>query len=77
MGDGELSGTGLEIAGWVCIRVSVCKGKRIRRPILETADAVYVIATEATFEQAVHQEQSCWAVFLFGGDAYSLSLIHI
>lgn len=53
MGDGELSGTGLEIAGRVCIRVSVCKGKRIRRPILETADAVYVIATEATFEQAV------------------------
>ena len=23
--------------------------------------------------QTVHQEQSCWAVFLFGGDAYSVS----
>ena len=23
--------------------------------------------------QTVHQEQSCWAVFLFGGDAYSMS----
>ena len=53
MGDGELSGTGLEIAGRVCIRVSVLKGKKINRPILETADAVYIIVTKETFEQAV------------------------
>lgn len=53
MGDGEMSGTGLEIAGRICLRVSLLKGQSIRRPVLETPDAVYTIATKATFEDAL------------------------
>jgi len=53
MGDGEISGTGLEIAGKVCLKVSVLHGRRIHRPVLETDDAVFAIATKDTFEEAV------------------------
>lgn len=53
MGDGELSGTGLEIAGEVCLRVSVIKGRRLPRPVVETESAVLTIATRSTMEEAV------------------------
>jgi amidase len=53
MGDGELSGTGIETAGKVCLKVSVIKNKRIERPMIETPDSIYTIATEATYEQAI------------------------
>jgi len=53
MGDGELSGTGIETAGKVCLKVSVIKGKTIQRPMLELADEIYTIATESTYEKAI------------------------
>jgi amidase len=53
MGDGELSGTGIETAGKVCLKVSVIKGAAIPRPMLELADCVYTIATAATYEEGI------------------------
>ena len=53
MGDGELSGTGIETAGKVCLKVSVIKNKQTARPIIETADSIYTIATEATYEKGI------------------------
>lgn len=53
MGNGELSGTGIEVAGTVQLRVSVIKGRQIARPIIETADSLYTIATAATFEEGI------------------------
>ena len=53
MGDGELSGTGIETAGRVLIKVSVIKDKHIDRPILELNDEIYTIATEKTYEKAI------------------------
>jgi amidase len=53
MGDGELSGTGIETAGQVCLRVSVIKNKQIARPMIETDDSIYTIATEATYEKGI------------------------
>ena len=64
MGDGELSGTGLEIAGRVCIKVSILKGINIRCPILESVEAVYMIITEETFEKALYTAASDAASFL-------------
>lgn len=52
MGDGELSGTGLEIAGKVFLKATVKKDLPIQRPLVETKDAFYIIATNATFEGA-------------------------
>lgn len=64
MGDGEMSGTGIEIAGRVCIQVSVMKGACLAEPVLETDEAVYTIATAATYEQAARTAAQNMAVLL-------------
>ena len=45
MGDGEISGTGVEIGGTATIRVDVIKGLAGRWPVTETADAFYTHGT--------------------------------
>lgn len=54
MGDGELSGTGIEIAGEVCLKVDVIKGESIDRPIIETRDAFYFLCSRADIHEAIH-----------------------
>jgi amidase len=48
MGDGEISGTGVEIAGTARIRVDVVKAAPARWPVTETADAFYTHGTSPT-----------------------------
>ncbi len=55
MGDGELSGTGIEISAEVKLKVNVIKGKTISKPIVERENFFYIIATEETFEEAVKE----------------------
>jgi amidase len=45
LGDGEISGTGVEIGGTALIKVDVIKSKRCGWPVTETADAFYTHAT--------------------------------
>lgn len=45
MGDGEISGTGIEIGGTARIRVDVIKAKCGQWPVTETADAFYTHGT--------------------------------
>ncbi|MGH9021153.1 MAG: acetamidase/formamidase family protein [Acidimicrobiales bacterium] len=45
MGDGEISGTGVEISGTATIRVDVRRGPGARWPVTETADAFYTYGT--------------------------------
>lgn len=53
MGDGEVGITGLEIPAEVTVRLSVIKGKeKIGWPFLETEDAVMVIGSGYTVEEA-------------------------
>ena len=47
MGDGEISGTGVEIGGKAIIKVDLIKGKKGGWPITETADAWYTHGTTA------------------------------
>ena len=54
MGDGELSGTGIETAGKILMKVSVLKGTRLERPMVETADSMYTIASAKEFKDGVH-----------------------
>ncbi len=49
MGDGELSGTGIEIAGQVLLSVSKAPGLSIELPIVETPDSFMIIASAETF----------------------------
>lgn len=52
MGDGELSGTGIETAGLICIKTTVYKNRPVRRPVIETRDSLYFVASDRTLEAA-------------------------
>lgn len=54
MGDGELDGTGIEIAGRVCLKVTVIKGHMINRPIIETKEGFYFMASREDIHDAIH-----------------------
>jgi len=54
MGDGELCGTGLEIAGEVKVKVSLLKQTALEWPVLETPEHWYVIASDHEYPQALH-----------------------
>ena len=53
MGDGELSGTGIEIAGRVCLKTRVLKDFPLERPLVETKDSLYAIASAPDIHAAV------------------------
>jgi amidase len=55
MGDGEVSGTGVEIAGEVTVRVGLLKGAAPARPWIETADDWVTTGQGATLEAAVEE----------------------
>lgn len=55
MGDGELCGTGLEIAGEVDVRLSVLKGQSIAWPVLETPEKWYALANAEHYPDALKQ----------------------
>lgn len=59
MGDGEVSGAGVEVAGKVTIKVEVLKKEAlpyaIEQPAIETDEAVVFIASEKTLDEAVKQ----------------------
>lgn len=57
MGDGELSGTGIEIAGKVTLKASVIKCRPIESPVIETKNSLYMIATDLDFDRAM--KRSC------------------
>ena len=53
MGDGEICGTGVEIAGEVVIRFGLVKGKQGRWPVTELADRWIVHGTAFEFMEAM------------------------
>jgi amidase len=53
MGDGEVSGTGVEIAGEVTVRVDLVPGAAPARPWIETAEAWITTGSGPTLEDAV------------------------
>lgn len=63
MGDGELSGTGIEIAGRICLKATVRKELALKRPMLETADGIYTIASDPDLNKAI--ETACHDMVLF------------
>ena len=53
MGDGEISGTGVEIGGTGIIKVDLIKGKAAGWPVTETADSWITHGTAATIDEAL------------------------
>ena len=53
MGDGEICGTGVEIAGEVTARLDLVKGKQGQWPVTELADSWVVHGTHFEFDEAM------------------------
>lgn len=53
MGDGEICGTGIEIAGEVTVKLDIIKDFPIERPVLETDDRWYTIANAVEYDDAL------------------------
>jgi len=53
MGDGEVSVCGLEVPGEVTVTVKVLKGESLPLPLVKTSEAIYVIASEKSLDEAV------------------------
>ena len=64
MGDGELSGTGIETPGRICIRTTVYHDRPVQRPVIETRDALYFLASAPSLEEAIHMAVSDTVAFL-------------
>ncbi len=52
MGDGEICGTGVEVAGSVQLRVDVRRDVHLTSPVLETSEVVATIASAETLDEA-------------------------
>ena len=64
LGDGELSGTGIETPGRICIKTTVYRDRPVERPVIETADALYFVASAETLEESIRLAVSDTAAFL-------------
>ena len=54
MGDGEVSGSGVEIAGHVTVTLDVIKGEKITHPMLENEEVFTQIASAETLDEAAN-----------------------
>lgn len=64
MGDGELTGGGLDIAADVTVRVDVRRGLDWSRPVIESRDSWWTCANAGTIEGAVRQATSDMVVMM-------------
>ena len=64
MGDGELSGTGVEIAGRMCLKVTVYHDRPVERPVIETFDGIYFLASRPTLDESIKVATSDVVEFL-------------
>ncbi len=64
MGHGELSATGLEMAGETTITVELIKGARLAWPRIESPDEIMTIASGPPMERSIAQAYSCLILWL-------------
>lgn len=75
MGDGEVSGTGIEISGQVLVRVNLIKDFDLRWPVVETKDRWFVNGVGPDFDTAYKNAANELARLM--KDAYPLDLTDI
>ena len=52
MGDGEISVSGAEVAGWATVRLTALPAMRVKNPLIENETHVGVIASAETLDEA-------------------------
>ena len=65
MGDGEVSGAGVEIAGQVTLELAVRKDLSLAGPVVATAEGLAAIASAPTLDDAANQAVRELAELLF------------
>lgn len=73
MGNGEVSGCGLEIAGEVTVCFSVIKNRPMPTPMLSNAEAIYTIASAVTLDAAANAAALNMAQFVQSNTSLTLS----
>ena len=66
MGDGEICGTGVEVAGSIQLRVDLRRDLELTNPVVETAEVVATIASAETLDDAADQATRDMAGLLMG-----------
>ncbi|MCR8454509.1 MAG: acetamidase/formamidase family protein [Crenarchaeota archaeon] len=61
MADGEMCATGCEVSGEVVVRVDVIKGCSVQWPIIEAEDAIYIIVSKESLEEAFYEASNAAA----------------
>lgn len=64
MGDGELSGTGIETPGRICIKTTVYSDRPVRRPVIETAEELFFLASAQGLDEAIRMASADAVAFL-------------
>jgi amidase len=64
MGDGEICGTGVEVAGSVRLRVDLRRDLELANPVVETSEVVATIASAVTLDEAAELATSDMADLL-------------
>lgn len=73
MGDGEISGTGVEIAAEVETTISTITTQTILRPIVETDDSWYTVASHVSTDRAI--QIACEDMQVLIAEKWNLSLV--
>jgi len=64
MGDGEICGTGIEVAGKVTARVFVKKGMELRNPMVISGGNLFTLASGKTLDEAMKEAVNDMAEFV-------------
>lgn len=64
MGDGELSGTGIETPGQICLKTTIYRDRPVARPVIERAQELYFLASAPTLNEAIELAVSDTVDFL-------------
>jgi amidase len=64
MGDGEICGTGIEVAGKVTARVFVKKGMELRNPMVISEGSLFTLASGKTLNEAMKEAVNDMAEFV-------------
>lgn len=73
MGDGEISGTGVEIAAEVKTTISTITSQTIIRPMVETDDSWYTVASNSNTDRAI--QIACEDMQVLIAEKWNLSLV--
>jgi amidase len=66
MGDGEICGTGVEVAGSVQLRVEIRRDLQLSNPVVETDEVIATIASAETLDEAADRATADMADLLVG-----------